>query len=181
MAFEKVAIVHSIKMIAGKNQQRVDAPVSDVRQHLSHGVSSSLKPLRALGRLLGCDDLDEAVRELREAIGLRDVTIERCGVVLRQDERAQDVGVDAVRERDVDETILTAERNGWFGTLLRKRKKSIAGAAAENNREEFWICRHASLSLVICHLTFAIYHLRSARRMRSLQMTNDKCQMIYDQ
>src|ERR1044072_388698 len=145
MAMEKLSIVHVIKMIAGENQQRVDAPISDVRQHLSHGVGSSLKPLRAFGRLLGRDDLDEAVRELREAIGLRDVTVERGGVVLRQDERAQDVGVDAVRERDVDETILTAERHGGFRTLLGERKKSIAGAAAENYREEFWICRHNSL------------------------------------
>ena len=28
---EKLAIVHAIKMIAGENQQRVDAPVADVR------------------------------------------------------------------------------------------------------------------------------------------------------
>ncbi len=55
MTFEKLAIVHAIKMIAGENQQRVDAPVADVRQHLSHGVGSSLKPLRAFRCLFGSE------------------------------------------------------------------------------------------------------------------------------
>ena len=58
-----------------------------------------LKPLRAFRCLFRGDDLDEAVRELREAISLRDVTIQRGRVVLRQHKRAQDVGVDAIRAR----------------------------------------------------------------------------------
>ena len=40
-------------MIAGENQQRIDAPILDVRQHLSHRIGGSLKPLRTLRRLLG--------------------------------------------------------------------------------------------------------------------------------
>src|SRR5262245_3288403 len=102
-------------------------------QNLSHRIRGSLKPLWAFGRLLCRDDLDEAVRELREAIGLRDVTIKRSGVELRQDKCTQDVGVDAIRKRDVDEAILTAERNGRFRALLREREQSIAGATAEND------------------------------------------------
>src|SRR2546423_10773387 len=96
MPLKKVPVVHVIKMIAGENQQRVDAPVSDVWQHLSYRIGSSLKPLRAFWCLLCGEYLDKAVRELREAIGLRDVPIERRGVVLRQHKRAQNVGVDAV-------------------------------------------------------------------------------------
>ena len=96
MAREKEAIVHAVQMIAGKNEQRVNAPVADVRQDLSHGVSRSLKPLRAFRRLLGCKYLDEALGELREAEGARDVAIQRRGVVLRQDEDFEDIRVDAV-------------------------------------------------------------------------------------
>ena len=61
MPLEKLAIVHAIKMIAGKNQQRVDAPVANVRQDLSHCVGSALKPLRAFGRLFRGEYLDKAV------------------------------------------------------------------------------------------------------------------------
>src|ERR1044072_1963524 len=114
MALEKLAIVHVIQMIAGKNQKRVDAPISDVRQYLAHCVGSSLKPVRARRCLLCCEYLDKSVRELREAISLRDVSIERGGVVLRQHESAQDVGVDAVGKRDIDETIFAAQRNCGF-------------------------------------------------------------------
>ena len=57
------------------------------------------------------------------------MTIQRGRVVLRQHKRAQDVGVDAIRKCDVDETIFTAERNRGFRTLLSERKESIAGAA----------------------------------------------------
>src|SRR5690349_13851675 len=142
MALEKVSIVHAIKMIAGENQQRVDAPVSDVRQHLSHGVGSTLKPLRTFGSLLCCEYLDKAIRELRDAIRLRDVPVERSGVVLRQDERAQDVGVDAIGKRDIDETILAADRHSRFRSLLRKRKETIAGAATENYCQQFRVCGH---------------------------------------
>src|SRR5215203_1036509 len=59
MALEEIAVVHAIQVIAGENQQRVDAPVSDVRQHLPHSVGSSLEPLRTLRSLFRSDDLDE--------------------------------------------------------------------------------------------------------------------------
>src|SRR5689334_6790247 len=142
MALQKLSIVHVIEMIAGENQQRVDAPVSDVRQYLAHRVGSPLKPLRVLRGLLGRENLDEAVRELREAIRLRDVSIERRGVVLRQHEGAQDVGVDAVGERDVDEPVFTTERDCGFGALLRERKEAITGATAENDSQQLCTCRH---------------------------------------
>ena len=47
-------------MIAGKNQQCVDAPIAYVRQHLTHGVGRSLKPVRTFRSLLGGENLDEA-------------------------------------------------------------------------------------------------------------------------
>jgi hypothetical protein len=114
----------------------------DVRQDLSHGVGRSLKPLRAFGRLFGGEDFDEAVGEAAEAIGARDVAIERRGVVLREHENLRDVRVDAVRDRDVHEAILAAERHGGLGTLVRQGKQARACAAAEDDRQHLMSRRH---------------------------------------
>ena len=53
MARQEFTVVHTIKVIARKDEQRVDAPVPYVRQHLANGIGRALKPLRALGRLFG--------------------------------------------------------------------------------------------------------------------------------
>ena len=76
MAREKLGVVHAIEMIAGQNQERVDAPIADVRQYLAHGVGGPLKPLAAFRRLLSRKGLDERVGKRREAIGLRYVFVE---------------------------------------------------------------------------------------------------------
>ena len=43
---------------------------------------------------------------------------------------------------DVYEAILTTERDGGFRTLLRERKEAIAGAAAENDCQQFCVRGH---------------------------------------
>src|SRR4051812_12824416 len=122
-------------MVAREYEERVYSPVGDVRQDLPDGVGRALKPLGARRRLLGGEYLDEAVRELREAIGLRDVLVERCGVVLREHEDTQYVRVDAVREGDVYEPVLAAQGYGGLRALMRQRRQARARAAAEYNRE----------------------------------------------
>ena len=63
-------------MIAGQNQQGLNAPVAYVWQHLAHRVGGPLKPFRAFRCLLGGEHFNEAVSERREAIRRRDVTVE---------------------------------------------------------------------------------------------------------
>src|SRR5581483_2934209 len=75
---KKLSVIHAIQVVAGKNQQRVDPPVANVRQHLTHRVRGPLKPFAAFRSLLGGQHFDESVREWREAIRGSDVPIERC-------------------------------------------------------------------------------------------------------
>ena len=63
-----------------------------------------------------------------------DVVVERARVVLGQDHDIVDVGVDAVREREVDDPVLTAERNGRLRTLLGEDREAFALAAREDHR-----------------------------------------------
>jgi hypothetical protein len=62
-------------MIAREDQQRVDAPVANVRQDLADSISSPLKPIRPFRGLFGRQDLDKAVGKRREAIRRRDVPV----------------------------------------------------------------------------------------------------------
>ena len=126
----------NLGMVAGEDEERVDLPIVNVRHHLAHGVGCALKPIGAVGRLLGGEDFDEAVGELREAVGARDVAVEAGRVVLRQHEDAQDVGVDAVRDRDVHEPVLAAQRHGRLRARQSQRRKARARAAAQNNRKD---------------------------------------------
>ena len=49
-----------------------------------------------------------------------DVPVERMGLVLDQDRNLAQAGVQAVAEREVDDAILPAERNGRFRALIRQ-------------------------------------------------------------
>ena len=83
---DQLAEVHAIEMIAREDQVVVGVVAVEVARGLAHGVGRALEPVRALGRLLGGEHLDEAVREEVEPVGLRDVPVERRRVELRQDE-----------------------------------------------------------------------------------------------
>src|SRR5262249_48770452 len=61
---------------------------------------------------LGGEDLDEALREVIEAIRHGDVAVERGRVELGEEKDPIEPGVQAVRHRDVDETIFPTHRDG---------------------------------------------------------------------
>ena len=63
-----------------------------------------------------------------------DVVVERARVVLGQDDDVVDVRVDAVRQREVDDPVLAAERHGRLGPLLRQDREALALAAGEDHR-----------------------------------------------
>ena len=74
---------------------------------------------RSLGRLFGGEDFYKSIGERREAISGGDVLVQRCRVVLRQHEHANDIRVDAIRDRHIDQTILAAERHRRLRAIFR--------------------------------------------------------------
>src|SRR5437773_645974 len=102
-----------------------------------------LIPVRVVRRLLGREDLDEPLAEDVQAIRLRDVSVERRRVELRQHEDATNVGMQTVTDGDVDQPVCAADRNGRLRPVLRERKEARALSAAQNNREDFVVHRHA--------------------------------------
>jgi hypothetical protein len=70
------------------------------------------------------------------------VAIERRGVELRENEDAPDVGVQAVTDRNVDQTVLAADGDGRLRAMLRQRKEARALAASENERQHAVVHGH---------------------------------------
>ena len=122
-------------MVAGEDQVVVGVVAGEVTRRLPHRVGRALKPVGALGCLLGGEHLDEAVREDVEAIGLRDVAVERGRVELRQHEHPLQAGVQAVADRNVDETILAADRHGRLRPHVGQRIEPGAAPPSQNQRE----------------------------------------------
>ena len=85
---DEIAEVHPVEMVAGKNQVVVGIVRSDVACRLPDRVGGALEPAGVVGRLLGGEDLDEAVAEQIHPVGLGDVPVERRGIELRQHEDA---------------------------------------------------------------------------------------------
>ena len=62
-----------------------------------------------------------------------DVIVQRAGVVLGQDDDVVDVGVDAVRQGEVDDPVLAAERHRGLGPNGREDREALTFAAGEDH------------------------------------------------
>ena len=102
---DHLVVVHAVQVIAGENQVVVGVMAREVARGLPDGIGRALVPAGIVGRLLGGQDLHEALSEQIHPVGLVDVPVERCRIELRQHEDAADVGVQAVADRDVDQPV----------------------------------------------------------------------------
>ena len=139
---DELAEIHAIQMIAREDQIVVRVVSAEMPRGLAHGVGRALKPVGAVGGLFGGEDLHESFREQIEPVGLRDVSVERRGVELRQHENALEPRMEAVADRDIDQPIFAANRHGRLRTHVRERKQPRAASAAEDERENI---RHEAI------------------------------------
>src|SRR5207253_9783694 len=119
---DELIVVHPVEMIAREDEVMLRLVLREVPRRLTNGVRGSLKPVRVVRCLLSGEDLDKALREAVEPIRQRNVTIERRGIELRQDVDAPDVRVQAITDRNVDETVLAADRHRGLGSRRGQRK-----------------------------------------------------------
>src|SRR5262249_39753029 len=116
---DEMAVVHSIKMVAGENQDRVALVVVEMMKTLPYRIGGALKPIGAFGCDFGRENLYKAVGETTEAIRARDMTIERRRIVLRENEDSAKIGVDTCGEGYVNQPVLSAKWYRGFRSLLR--------------------------------------------------------------
>src|SRR5262245_25665570 len=97
-------------------------------QVLANGVGGALIPMALLvgfvHRLLSGQELDEAAAKMVEAVGAADMPVETHRFKLRKYVDLVDLAVDAVRDGDVDESILAGERHGWLRAVRGERQQA---------------------------------------------------------
>src|SRR4051812_34059494 len=136
MCGQHFAIVHSVKLVAGKNQDVFDTRLQDMAKIFANGVGRALVPIvfvvLLVHRLLRRKKFDKAAAEIIEAISAANVTMEACRLKLRENLDLIDLAVDAIRDRNIDESVLAAQ---WYGRLCavgRQRQQPSATPTAQN-------------------------------------------------
>ena len=87
--------------------------------------------------LLGRQDLDELAELLGHHVPSHsDVAVERQRFVLCGDEDPPQARVDAVAQREIDDSVRSTEIDGGFRTLFGQGVETLAGAAGEKDDED---------------------------------------------
>jgi hypothetical protein len=72
------------------------------------------------------------------------MAVEAEGFVLRENENAAQVGIDAIGKGDVNNAIKGAKGNGGFGAIARERPQALALASCEEYSDGVAHVRHGS-------------------------------------
>ena len=116
---QHIGIIHSVELIARKDEHVPDVGVLEGADVLPHSVGGTLVPPGIVQGLLGGQNLHKATAKRVECVGASDVAMQAHRVELRENVDALHAAVDAVRERHIDDSIFASKRYG--------RLRAIAG------------------------------------------------------
>ena len=125
---EHEGVVHLVDVVAGEDEDVLGLLGADGVDVLVDGVGGAGVPVFA-DALHGGKDLEE----LAELVGddwtpaLADVAVEGERLVLGEDVDVTQVGVDAVRQGDVDDAVLACKGDGGLGSIASQGKKPLSG------------------------------------------------------
>src|ERR1700730_16005522 len=130
MLLEHLLVVHLIDVVAGENDDVARVLAADRIDVLVDGIGGAQVPVRRDSHLRR-QYFDELAKAQQLRPSLADVPVERERLVLRQDEYAAEVAVDAVGKRDVNNSIDAAEGHCGFGAITRQRPEPLALASSQ--------------------------------------------------
>ena len=102
-------VVHLVDVVTGKDQHELGRMVPDDVEVLVHGVGRARVPVGGHPLLCGKQFNELAELAAQEAPAALDVQDQRVRLVLCQHPDAPDTGVDAVRQREIDDAELPGE------------------------------------------------------------------------
>jgi len=126
-------VVHLVDVVA-REHQHVQRTVRAEDLHvLPQGVGRALVPLgpKPLLRRNDLDELAELAAEVTPAA--LDVLDQRMRLVLRQHRDLADAGIHAIREHEVDDAELAAERGGGLAAILGQVLEPLAAATGHDD------------------------------------------------
>ena len=133
--------IHAVDVVGAEHAHVLGALVVDQVEALVDRVGRAGEPVRPAPLLRG-HGRDVVAEQRREAPRRRDVAVEAVALVLRQHRDLEIAGIDEVREREVDEAVVAAERHRGLRAVERQRQQALALAAREHDPEDAWH-RHA--------------------------------------
>jgi len=101
---------------------------------LADGISRPLVPVSRTQSLLRCPDLHPADMEGIKTVGIGDVAVQRNGIELGEHCHVKDAGINAIADRDVDQTIFARQRNCRLGARFCQREQARSLPAPQNDR-----------------------------------------------
>ena len=138
---QHLSVVHLVDVVAGKNDDVVGALAADGIDVLVDGVGGAQVPVGGDAHLRR-KNFDEFAEPHQRRPTLADVAVQAERLVLREDEDAAQVAVDAIGERDVDDAVDAAKGNGGFGAVARQRPQPFALAAGQQDTDGVAHQRH---------------------------------------
>ena len=140
---EHVGVIHLVDVVAGQDHDVLGVVFVDEVDVLVDSICGAFVPVRALDLLIRGQDVDSAVRAVEvPGLAVADVVIQLKGLVLGQDADRIDAGVYAVRQREVDDPVLSAEGDRRFGDLVGQDAESAALAACQQHGDAFVFTCH---------------------------------------
>ena len=103
--------IYLIQLIAAEDDVVFVRILEEIAEVLPHGIGRALIPVDTLLGLLGRHDVDKSATKRVKVIGALHVTVQRGGLKLGEEEYPVDLGIDAIRDRDIHEAILAREGN----------------------------------------------------------------------
>ena len=113
---DHLARVHAVDVVGAEHDHVVGPLVVEQVEVLVDRVGRAGEPARAAAHLRG-HRRDVVAEQRRQPPGGRDVAVERVALVLREHDDPAVARVDEVRQREVDQPVVAAERHGGLGAV----------------------------------------------------------------
>ena len=114
MFFDELLIVHPIELVAGEYQCKINIGLVKKTEVLPNGIGSTLIPVHTFYGLGCCQNFNKTPGEIIEFISPGYMPVKRCGVKLCEYVNLIKIRIQAVTDRNVNESIFSRKRDGRF-------------------------------------------------------------------
>ncbi len=135
MLLDHLPWVHPEDVVGAEDADVAGPLVVDQVQVLVDRVGRAREPARPAAHL-GGNGHHVVAEQRRQPPGRGDVPPEALALVLRQHGDLELPGVDEVREGEIDQPVVAAERDGRLGPVDRQRREALAFTSREHHGED---------------------------------------------
>ena len=142
---EHLLVIHLVDVVAREDEDVIRLLAADRIDVLVDGVGGALIPVLRDAHLRR-QHFDVIAVAHQRGPSAANVTIQAQRLVLRENENATQIAVQAIRKSDVDNAINAAERNRRLGAIAGKRPQALALAACQEHANRIVHQGHGCLS-----------------------------------